>query len=870
MNRKLKAEVMKASFYYTLHLTTMSAPFYTSEKLESSNPKWAEIEIRDLTCHVNTAVNGIVIRMWLHREGEPDHVITVWGVYFSGLLYLGPKLSLDPAVLKLNTIVFHMHGGYFTAFESFKETPLKIRNTTVTVSAADAQPSYNVNLLLRLHTIQQVIKKQVLAAQNLREKISVGGFTTSESRENAVLRCLLNKSHPKAPERQELLRVRKDMELVRFRVSMLSYEKSRKQAEVRQLEKMKSTLYETNQDRGMQLMDRYQNLHKDMEHVKEWKRNFVDMREAFLLTGAQLSSRQKQLISELNLIYPIVQMPDNKYTICGVHLPNSEDFAGSDEVMISVALGFVAHLVQMISIFLQVPLRYPVIHFGSRSKIVDHVVEKIPDKDREFPLFSRGKDKLQFNYGVYLLNKNIAQLRWYFNLPTQDLRATLPNLTALLHFWPGPNMLETHHCTLSGSSLDLRSSSQNASPVGSLQVGGFRRQPPGGITQHFEKGHRVCKSMGNSELGVQMKTSNLDMQSVNDFTVAVASSNGVVTSLSYSLDKGLDEYEEIKKAQNTLWLTEANIMKQQRAVRNLAHVGSEPILTQNLHKMIIRRDHDTASSSDEAQRWFLQNWQAHGPAPICSDDDTDVLHNPTALSDQSSSNVYMGMNKSKEDNMQQNGLNIDVMQMRPQSEGDGSSFIWDHSALGENSSPLPTVHDTTNTEDSPCVNVNNTHWKPNITQTANKDNTENGGTVIPEDSWCVQELVTLQSLQTQSSAGGQDINALNSSSMLHVVIPDNSSISASLKNGKEVGPVEDSVFTGASVVREGCYEAMGMKHLSCEGNSELEKLVGFRSILESPIVDSVLTRRTEALARRTASFNLVRTRHNSSLEDGSP
>jgi hypothetical protein len=102
----------------------------------------------------------------------------------------------------------------------------------------------------RLHTIQQVIKKQMLAAQNLREKISVGGFTVNESRENAVLRYLLNRSRPKAPERQELLRVRKDMELMRFRVSMLSYEKSRKQAEMRQLEKTKSALFETNQDRG--------------------------------------------------------------------------------------------------------------------------------------------------------------------------------------------------------------------------------------------------------------------------------------------------------------------------------------------------------------------------------------------------------------------------------------------------------------------------------------------------------------------------------------------------------------------------------------------------------------------------------------------
>jgi hypothetical protein len=55
----LKAEVVKASFYYTLHLTTMSAPFYTSEKLESQNPKWTEIAMGDLTCHVNTAVNGM-------------------------------------------------------------------------------------------------------------------------------------------------------------------------------------------------------------------------------------------------------------------------------------------------------------------------------------------------------------------------------------------------------------------------------------------------------------------------------------------------------------------------------------------------------------------------------------------------------------------------------------------------------------------------------------------------------------------------------------------------------------------------------------------------------------------------------------------
>lgn len=49
-----------------------------------------------------------------------------------------------------------------------------------------------------------------------------------------------------------------------------------------------------------------------------------------------------------------------------------------------------------------------------------------------FPLFTRGKDKVQFTYAVYLLNKNIAQLRWLLSMNTHDLKATLSNLLTLL------------------------------------------------------------------------------------------------------------------------------------------------------------------------------------------------------------------------------------------------------------------------------------------------------------------------------------------------------------------------------------------------------------------------------------------------------
>lgn len=58
-----------------------------------------------------------------------------------------------------------------------------------------------------------------------------------------------------------------------------------------------------------------------------------------------------------------------------------------------------------------------------------------------FPLFAKSKDKLQFNYAVYLLNKNISQLRWYCGLPTADLRSTLHNLSGLINVKPSQRYL---------------------------------------------------------------------------------------------------------------------------------------------------------------------------------------------------------------------------------------------------------------------------------------------------------------------------------------------------------------------------------------------------------------------------------------------
>ncbi|KAL1123920.1 hypothetical protein AAG570_001690 [Ranatra chinensis] len=439
---------VKWSYYYTIHLTTMSSPLYTSERLESDNPKWAEIEINQ----ENGAVNGIVIRLWVHPSGGgDDQVITVWGVHLSGLVYVGGRLlCADPSLLGPNTLVFHMHGGYFTAPHCFLQPhPATPRTLTVQLPASQVKPSYTLKLLLRLHRMQLVIKKQAASAKALRDRIcegtscgtgdaggSGGGSSSGGGTGGLTLRRLLQGSGgaaKKSPEmRRRLLDVRRQIELVRFRVNLLTQEKDRAQGALRKLTAAKDVLAEDNQDKRGELMERYCCLRKEIEQRRWKEETMAELRSQLTCTNSALDVRIKQLMAQLSYIYPITQAQDGRFLIRGVHLPYSEDFEGKDETMVSVALGFVAHLVQMMAFFLNVPTRYPIVYFGSRSKVIDHINDKIPDKDRIFPLYARSKDKYVFDYGVYLLNKNIAQLRWTCGLNTSDLRLTLPNLKTLM------------------------------------------------------------------------------------------------------------------------------------------------------------------------------------------------------------------------------------------------------------------------------------------------------------------------------------------------------------------------------------------------------------------------------------------------------
>lgn len=172
----------KTSIYFTLHLTTMSSPFYTSDHLESfKNVFWPEINCQ---CIQKSTSKFVCVRVWQHQSHENDEqqlqqinssgtkstsdgdivtatsddsrcekpnrksndkIVFVWGVYLSGLVPITKRSDIK---LRDNSLVFYMHGGFFTSAEylmtdcipkqyiNFYRAPRSTQNRNVNEKAA--------------------------------------------------------------------------------------------------------------------------------------------------------------------------------------------------------------------------------------------------------------------------------------------------------------------------------------------------------------------------------------------------------------------------------------------------------------------------------------------------------------------------------------------------------------------------------------------------------------------------------------------------------------------------------------------------------------------------------------------------------------
>jgi len=127
--------------------------------------------------------------------------------------------------------------------------------------------------------------------------------------------------------------------------------------------------------------------------------------------------RQAELICDLAGIYPI--RLSNPPTIRFLPVPSS-----------ATALGYTAHVVSLLAFYLDTLLWYPLKLQGSTSSAVDPINE-VYQPNPFFPLY-KTQDVFRWEYGVYLLNKDIEQLLNVLQVDGYKLRDTLPNLRKVL------------------------------------------------------------------------------------------------------------------------------------------------------------------------------------------------------------------------------------------------------------------------------------------------------------------------------------------------------------------------------------------------------------------------------------------------------
>ncbi|XP_024428302.2 UV radiation resistance-associated gene protein isoform X1 [Desmodus rotundus] len=499
--------------YFTLHLCNtekVHKEFYRSEVIKNSlNPTWRSLDFGIMLDRLDTSVSCFVVKIWGGKE-DVYQLLIEWKVCLDGLKYLGQQIHAR----NQNEIIFGLNDGYYGAPFEHKGCSNAQKNVLLQVDQNCVRNSYDVFSLLRLHRAQCAIKQTQVTVQKIGKEIEEKLRLTSTSNE-----------------------LKKESECLQLKILVLRNELERQKKalgrEVALLHKQQIAL----QDKGSTFSAEHLKLQLQKESLTELRKDCTAKRELFLKTNAQLTIRCRQLLSELSYIYPIDLNDHKDYFVCGVKLPNSEDFQAKDDGSIAVALGYTAHLVSMISFFLQVPLRYPVIHKGSRSTIKDNINDKLTEKEREFPLYPKGGEKLQFDYGVYLLNKNIAQLRYQHGLGTPDLRQTLPNLKNFMEH--GLLVRCDRHHTSSAIPVPKRQSSI---------FGGADAGFSGGIPSP-DKGHRKRASSENERL--QYKTPPPSCTSALaqpvPATPSLGESERKTTSLSSSLDTSLDFSKENQK-----------------------------------------------------------------------------------------------------------------------------------------------------------------------------------------------------------------------------------------------------------------------------------------------------------------------------------
>lgn len=346
----------------------------------------------------------VTVKVWAQRMGA-------WSLHLEelvdlrGLNFLG---SVTGTHFPPNCLVFHLVDGIYT---------LELPPKTFPPRQGAAQLTSSYNALMRLATLEHSIHDALATQDRLKEQIN--GLIAGRS--------------------DEQLRVTEAEDKLKLTSRYVAAEQRAVKSSIEQIEQLNSSI----SDRRDMISEGRSLMHKTEQDMNNALTKLSDDKEQCRKAKDDIRGQRRRICEDLNRIFKIEPLPDGKplqFQIRGIHLPNAEDYGGvmltyAQEDELSAALGHVALLTQHLEMYLSVPLPYPITYVGSRSYITD-AISILKDPIRDFPLYiPRGGSAAQFrfDYGWFILNKNIEALCAAQGLKVMDIRHTLPNLKYLLY-----------------------------------------------------------------------------------------------------------------------------------------------------------------------------------------------------------------------------------------------------------------------------------------------------------------------------------------------------------------------------------------------------------------------------------------------------
>lgn len=263
---------------------------------------------------------------------------------------------------------------------------LKMRYINKEFFKLEIRNSYHVKKLLLLQEKQRIFRNKTISSNEVVEKICMrSAFCLNlkliankgmfyRPRGNPSIGRTLNRlltTQPEQPKPEDLLKaqeLRRRIETAKFRCRFLTMERDRHKVNLRKLQSICGKLSDENIDKESSLMANYRELSRNREMAIEQNAIFVRQNKLYESVRELIDYRQKQLLVQLRDIYSIdVDDETHHYfKINGIYLPNADEYMDASHShfgsvttasSICVALGYVAHIVLLCSMILNIPLR---------------------------------------------------------------------------------------------------------------------------------------------------------------------------------------------------------------------------------------------------------------------------------------------------------------------------------------------------------------------------------------------------------------------------------------------------------------------------------------------------------------------------------